>query len=217
MPVSWCSYRIFVRPADTDQAGAIDDYIALLREVVAPLLTESAPTLGRYYFQQFIGPYRFSLEDRGVTEPIGVAPDDVVHFVRLCVEADDYRAAEMFDRLTSLCGASTASLGVEVPSRAYDPSDDLGRRFGLTRADAVVETLQGASKLALLFATDGEPYDPTPNGQGGAAGLMHLLGLTLRYSVPGFLFENGMYHRMPLPCIVLDWQRELRYTSYPLP
>ena len=213
----WQAYRLFIIPSDPEQVGAVEDYIALLQQVVQPLVTEYAAAVSRYHFQQLVGPYRFFPEDGGVHTPVGAAPDEVVHFVRLCVEVQDDQADSLFDRLAALCQEAPSCAGGEIPLQAYDPQGDLGRRFGPGRVEAVLEVLHGASRLALSFAAGSEPYDPTQNGQGGAAGLMHLLGSTLRYVVPGYLFENGMYHRMPLPCVVLDWQRELRYTSYPLP
>ena len=217
MPTNWLACRIFMNPADPDHVGAVDDYMALLRQVVHPLLTAFAPAIGRYYFQMYVGPYQYHPEEGGVVVPLGVPPDAVVAFIRLRVEVEADQAQALDGRLAALCREAPACRGQEVPTLPYDPYAELGQRFGPTRVEAVADLLHAASRLALLFATDGQPYDPTPYAQGGAAGVMHLLGITLRYIVPGFLFEGGMYHRMPLPCVVLDWDRELRYTSYPLP
>lgn len=216
MPTTWLSFRVFINPADPERIGDIEDYIALLREVVHPLIAEFEPVIGRYHFQLFVGPYQYYPEDGGVLNPIGVQPNDIVQFIRLRIEADAAQEWAIHDRLLMLCQEAPSCRGWERPALPYHPQAELGKRFGPTRVDAVAELLHGASRLALLFATDGEPYDPT-TGQGGGAGVMHLLSSTLRYVVPGYVYENGMYHRMPLPCVVMDWQRELRYTSYPLP
>ncbi|MBI4497021.1 MAG: hypothetical protein HY689_03860 [Chloroflexi bacterium] len=217
MPTRWLSYRIFMNPADPSHVGAVDDYVALLRQVVHPLLTDFAAAVKRYAFQVYAGPYGYHHEEGGVVAPLGMPPHEVVQLLRLRLEVDEDTARALHDRLDALCRAAPACRGWEVPAALYDPAAELGRRFGPTRVEAVADLLHAASRLALLFATDGQPYDPSPNAQGGSAGVMHLLSSTLRYIVPGFLFEGGMYHRMPLPCVVLDWDRELRYTSYPLP
>ncbi len=173
----WRQYRIFARVTDK---GTVADYGELLRQVVSPLVTEFDSELEHFHVLAYAN--RYGTEAEEVTDRLQLDDDDWVSFIRLRLGVRN-TGQQLEDRLRFLCQEAPGCAGLEAPMLAYNPDADLGGRFGATRTTLVMNIMEAASRLALAYATDGQPYDPHPQGQGGTGGVVHLVANTLQYSI----------------------------------
>jgi len=186
MADTWLYYRIFVNPSDS---GHLADYTSLLRDVVHPVITTFRPHIRHFHFFRYAGAYKDHAE--GVEKPLAAAPEEWVHFIRLRVLVEDEQAAQLHSLLQELRQKSGVCKGIEIPTAVYDIEADIGARFGNTRTWEVANLIQAAATLALAYASDGQEYDPHPQGQGGTAGLIHLVANTLFYQVNVYRTDWG--------------------------
>jgi hypothetical protein len=157
------------------------DYFTLLNDVINPI-TEGLDGIEKFFF------FRYH--------------HDNLHYIRLRINAHKsiHKVIKyMFDKEVSWNHI------IKHEDSDYDEVEDIVGRFGQTRYKEIIDMCELASKLALSFASGKETYDPHPKGQGGVAGIVHLISNTLNYKVK--LDPNDIYE-------VQDWDRiSKRYGS----
>ncbi|MBL8154675.1 MAG: hypothetical protein JNM70_10875 [Anaerolineae bacterium] len=176
----WIYYRLFLL-----EPGNFGHFLSLLNDVVSPTVEQYAHAISHFHFFRYAGTYEMHVEgDRNVTNRLSdVSDDDFVEFIRLRIQVQPEIAQQVRDTLLSLASKSAAIRGCEEPSTPYDAIRDLGGRFGRERTPLVMNLLEASARLALDYAKEKEPFDPSPNKQGGSRGLVHLVSNTLQYQI----------------------------------
>ena len=185
---AWLEYRIFIRK----YLSPAEDYALLLKQAIAPLVSQFEPQIRQFHFLRYQGLYGSASEP--VDQRLFFADSDPVHFLRLRMEVAANAVEEIEAQARELSVQANIGLGLEKPLAACDVQPDLARQFGATRVPLVLRFLESASRLALVYATDGEPYDPDPGGDGGVAGILHLAANTLSYDLYGGAQQD--WHRL---------------------
>ena len=185
--VAWIYYRIFLQ-----HPNEFADFITLLNQVVRPVVEEFQTSISHIHFLYYSGAYKEHLEDGDVEARLAnVQDDEYVGFVRLRLQVQAQHEQAIAARVLELASACNAVRGWEHPLEAYDPDKDLGKRFGSSRTQLVMNLLDATARLTLDYARGEPPIDPT-NLYGGSRGIVHLVANTLRFNIilAPILFEH---------------------------
>ena len=150
----------------------VQRYFDLIRDVIAPLDLVNCP---HFHFFRYC--------------------DDKDHYIRLRVISSDIKHVNI---KKSLKDAISKGQIKSFEKKEYDLQEDISVRFGIDKTAEICHLINTSSKLALLYATSNQVYDPNPNKWGGVAGIVHLVSNTLNYNV--ILEHDKIY-------TIEDWNR----------